>query len=401
MIHQDAVAFNEGKEARCSGARVAFSAEFHRIVSRSSISSGDIAHATIEEVKGALALARKLFPVVNESVAAAVFEQNPDCFRIVRRDTLADSAMSAYLPLNDIGVAALVDGRFDGLKPQLRHICAPHERPSAIYSWLTYAPGKMVSGLRLLQELERYGEGVPIFTRPAHADSARILTMAGFVPAGSLFPSAPYWLLVARSERSPVGEALRVRVARSFEDVAKVMMVRSQTYLEEQLCMFAEEFDGNDFCATHLLGEADSEPAGCLRIRYFADFAKLERLAVRPAYRGTRLMWRLVRAAFEHCGRKGYRKLYAHAREDLVPAWERFGARLLKDRPPFTFSDVRFREMELDLPARTDSLRLGSDPLMLIRPEGEWDRLGPIDRAQLCIVPGRAAQLRDLRMLSV
>jgi predicted GNAT family N-acyltransferase len=401
MIHQDAVAFGDGTSPRSPSARVAFSAEFDRIVARSNIASSEIAHATIEEVKGALALARKLFPVVDEAVAAAVFTHNPDCFRIVRRESLADSAMAAYLPLNDAGAAALVDGRFDGLKPQLRHICSPGERPSAIYSWLTYTPGKMVSGLRLLQELERYGEGSPIFTRPAHADSARILAMAGFVPARSLFPSAPYWLIVARSERRALARTLQVRIARSFEDVAKVMMVRSQTYLEEQLCTFAEEFDGNDFCATHLLGEADGEPAGCLRIRYFADFAKLERLAVRPAYRGTRLMWRLVRAAFEHCGRKGYRKLYAHAREDLVPAWERFGARLMENRPPFTFSDVRFREMELELPARTDSLGLGSDPMMLIRPEGEWDRLGPIDRAQLRIVPGRAAHLRDLRTLNV
>src|SRR5690349_13019802 len=102
MIHQDAGAFKGGSQARCPSATVAFSAEFHRIVARSSIASSDIARATFEEVQGALALARKLFPVVEDSVAAAVFAHNPDCFRIVRRDTLAGSAMAAYLPLNDI-----------------------------------------------------------------------------------------------------------------------------------------------------------------------------------------------------------------------------------------------------------------------------------------------------------
>lgn len=399
MIHQDAESFETGGLGSSRGLRVAFSNEFFRLVARSRITSQDIELARLEEVLGALELARALFPVVSEDVARAVHRHNPECFRIVRRGCLAESAMAAYLPLTGAGAAALVDGRFDGLRPELAHICRPKERPEAIYSWLTYAPGKMVSGLRLLLELERYGGGVPIFTRPAHADSARILEVAGFVPARGLFPAAPDWLIVALAERGTHRPELAIRVARSFEDIAKVMLIRSQTYMEEQLCTFAEEFDGNDFCATHLIGEVDGEPAGCMRIRYFADFAKLERLAVRPAYRRSRLMWRLVRSAFEHCARKGYRKLYAHAREDLVSAWERFGARAIDGRPAFTFSDVRFREMELDLAPRADSLTLGSDPLLLIRPEGDWDRLGPIDRAQLTVFPDRAAHLGRLRLL--
>ena len=399
MIHQDAESFESGVPSRFPGARVAFSSAFFRMVARSRITSEDIAVARIDEVLGALELARTLFPVVSDDVARAVFGHNPECFRIVRRASLADSAMAAYLPLTGAGAAALVDGRFDGLRPDLRHICRPGERPEAVYSWLTYAPGKMVSGLRLLLELERYGGGVPIFTRPAHADSARILEVAGFVSARDLFPAAPSWLIVALAENNALQQELKVRVARAFEDIAKVMLIRSQTYMEEQLCTFAEEFDGNDFCATHLIGEVDGEPAGCVRIRYFADFAKLERLAVRPAYRRSRLMWRLVRSAFEHCARKGYRKLYAHAREDLVPAWERFGARAMEGRPAFTFSDVRFREMELDLAPRPDSLRIGSDPLLLIRPEGDWDRLGPIDRAQLMSHPERAVHMGRLRLL--
>ncbi len=52
---------------------------------------------------------------------------------------------------------------------------------------------------------------------------------------------------------------------------------------------YEEEFDGNDFSSTHLLGYVGDEPAGCLRIRYFASFAKIERLAVRHEFRHTRL----------------------------------------------------------------------------------------------------------------
>lgn len=78
---------------------------------------------------------------------------------------------------------------------------------------------------------------------------------------------------------------MTVRVARTFEDMAKIFSVRTATYMTEQLCSYDEEFDGNDFSGTHLLGEVSGEPAGCVRVRYFGSFAKIERLAVRPEFR--------------------------------------------------------------------------------------------------------------------
>jgi GNAT superfamily N-acetyltransferase len=257
----------------------------------------------------------------------------------------------------------------------------------------------MVAGLRLLLELERVGGGVPIFTRAAREEPARILAKAGFIPARSLFPSAPDWLLVALALQPEDTRALTVRVARNFDDIGKVMMIRSLTYMAEQLCTYEEEFDGNDFCGTHLLGEIGGEPAGCVRIRYFADFAKMERLAVRPEHRNTRLMWRLVQAAFDLCARKGYRRMYAHAREDMAPTWEKLGARVYEGRDGFSFSDVRFREMVLDLPPHAEALTLGADPMVLIRPEGEWDRLGPLDRAQMRFNPERTLHMESMRAL--
>ena len=69
---------------------------------------------------------------------------------------------------------------------------------------------------------------------------------------------------------------LSVTVARSLEDMMRVMTIRSAVYMAEQECPYDEEFDGNDFSATHLIGYVGNEPAACLRIRYFADFAKIE-----------------------------------------------------------------------------------------------------------------------------
>jgi predicted GNAT family N-acyltransferase len=366
---------------------------FERLAARAPFGPADVRRATREEMLAALELARTTLPVTAADAASAVQAYNPDCFLIVPASELARSAMIALLPLTDAGAAALIDGHFDGMAPSLDHIARPDQAAAALYVWLVWTPGRMNSGLALIAEAARRYPGIAVFTRPAHDESARILARVGFRPAADLFPAAPPWLVVALPAATPAKSRVTVRPARSIDDLLKVFAVRTATYMTEQLCSYAEEFDGNDFCATHLIGEIDGEPAGCLRIRWFGEFAKLERLAIRPEYRRSRLMPLLVRAGFNHCRRKGYRRLYAHAREDLVPAWERFGAKPVEDRPPFQFSDVTFREMVLDLDAADNAIRFGADPLLTIRPEGAWDALGPIEQAQLRAPDARAAEM--------
>jgi GNAT superfamily N-acetyltransferase len=152
--------------------------------------------------------------------------------------------------------------------------------------------------------------------------------------------------------------------------------------MAEQFPLYSEEFDGNDFCASQMLATVDDDAAGCMRIRWFGDFAKIERVAVRKEYRRYHLGTQLVRAGVEHCRRKGYRKLYAHSRADLVPLWRSLGWREI-DGPAFRFADIDYREIALDIEPATDAIRFGADPLLLLRPEGRWDELGPFDRTQL------------------
>ena len=170
-----------------------------------------------------------------------------------------------------------------------------------------------------------------------------------------------------------------VRIARGLDDLLMVYSIRSAVYIAEQDCPFAEEFDGNDHCATHLIGFSNDEPAGCLRIRFFQDFAKLERLAVRKSFRRTPLAFELVRTGLEHARRKGFRTAYGHAREGLEPFWARFGARPMQGREPFHFSDYNYTEMKLDLEPMNDAISLESDPMMILRPEGDWDRAGVLE----------------------
>jgi predicted GNAT family N-acyltransferase len=170
-------------------------------------------------------------------------------------------------------------------------------------------------------------------------------------------------------------------VARTLEDLMQVMMVRSLVYIGEQQCPYDEEYDGNDFCgATHLILRRNNEPIGTLRIRWFADFAKLERVAIRPEHRGTRATLELVREAFRIAEKKGYRKILGHAQARLLPFWGRyFKGFPRQSRERFVFSDHDYVEIVAETTPPADALTIDSDPMELLRPEGAWDRPGVLD----------------------
>ena len=174
---------------------------------------------------------------------------------------------------------------------------------------------------------------------------------------------------------------MSVRLARNLDDLMKVFTIRAATYVADQACPYAEEFDGNDFCAAHLLGTVDGEPAGCIRVRFFGDFVKFERLAVRAEYRNSSLAFRLVRGAIDYAGAKGFRTVYGHARHDLVLFWSRFGFAAIQGRPIFRFSDVDYVEMRGDIAVAARPIDMARSPYEIIRPEGAWDVPGPLDHS--------------------
>jgi predicted GNAT family N-acyltransferase len=170
-----------------------------------------------------------------------------------------------------------------------------------------------------------------------------------------------------------------VIVVRTLDDFLKATAVRSIVYVSGQQCPFGEEFDGNDFCAMHLLGLVGEEPTACLRIRFFADFAKIERLAVLPEHRRSTIAFDIVRQAIRIIARKGYTRIYGHAQEGLEAFWARFGAHPAPGSRSFAFSGHRYSEMLLELPRSADAISLRSEPLVMLRPEGAWDTPGVLE----------------------
>ena len=176
---------------------------------------------------------------------------------------------------------------------------------------------------------------------------------------------------------------ISVRVARSLTDIMQIVAIRASVFMSDQICPYEEEFDGNDFCAIHLIGYMGNEPAACIRARFFADFCKLERLAVRTEYRKTRLAFQTVRAGIELARKKGFRRIYGHAQDRLVNFWAHFGAKPLGPNRKLVFSDFSYTEMVIELDPHDDPITIDSDPYVIIRPEGEWHAKGVLDASAM------------------
>lgn len=175
---------------------------------------------------------------------------------------------------------------------------------------------------------------------------------------------------------------IKVRIARTLDDLQRVSVVRALVYMNEQDCPYDEEFDGNDFAgATHMIAEAGGEPLGCLRIRWFNGFAKLERVCVRKHHRSGRVARAMVKQALEHMRRKGYSACLGHIQAHLETYWKRYGLIRREGREEFVFSDRAYVEVEADLGSHPMALTINTEPLILDRPEGEWDTPGPLDRS--------------------
>ncbi|HVY87587.1 MAG TPA: GNAT family N-acetyltransferase [Hyphomonadaceae bacterium] len=171
-----------------------------------------------------------------------------------------------------------------------------------------------------------------------------------------------------------------VRVVRSLDDLQRISILRALTYMSEQACPYDEEFDGNDLCALHLIAFEGREPVGTLRLRFFNDFCKIERVCIDPRRRGGAILVHLMAHAFEIASRKGYRRMLAHMQTRLEEMWRHvMECNVLNREQPFDFSGMSYLTLEIPLPEHPDAIRFDADPFVLLRPEGDWDRPGVLD----------------------
>ncbi|HYD70730.1 hypothetical protein [Azospirillum sp.] len=190
------------------------------------------------------------------------------------------------------------------------------------------------------------------------------------------------------TDQRPEGQGgagrVQVAVVTGFDGLQQALAVRAAVFMGEHATPYGREFDGNDLTGTHILATVDGEPAGAMRIRYFGDFAMPERLAVLPKFRAPafagNVALKLARQTFRFLGRKGFTRFYGRSLRDVLPFWTLFGAEPMEDGvfriggyECVAIAGVRKRPV--------DALTLHSGHLLLMRPEGQWDRPGVHDRA--------------------
>lgn len=313
-----------------------------------------------------------------------VFEKNPVAFwRIEHRDTqgvVKPVGMYGFLPLNASGVKALQAGTLDRREPDLGCIAPAGEKPAAMYVWATVARkiGRLTYPV-IKRALGPLYADVPVYAIAATTGGTKAVQDRGFSPVAAGASSNPDLMLLPSAALPPAQPALQVIVASQAEHLQMAAFLRGATFGAEQHCPYSEEFDGNDFCAMHLIGFVDGEPSATMRVRFFASFAKLERLAVLVRHRKTAIKNTIMEKALEICERKGYSTIYGQSQERLVGFYAKFGFRPLQKNRALVFSDHRYVEIIREQQPGADVISIDSDPYLIIRPEGSWHLPGILE----------------------
>jgi predicted GNAT family N-acyltransferase len=119
-----------------------------------------------------------------------------------------------------------------------------------------------------------------------------------------------------------------IRIATSEADVLKVMVVRGIVFIEEQEVDWEGEIDEFEETAIHVLAEWEGQPVGAGRLRLLGGgWAKLERIAVRPRWRGRGLARDITTFLMDEAARRGATRLKMHAQAYLEEFYASCGFR--------------------------------------------------------------------------
>src|SRR6185369_14939430 len=173
-------------------------------------------------------------------------------------------------------------GKLDTAEPDTRFLCRQHERPAAIYIWGIFVSHRLAGGIALVMERLSSAKNriAPLYCKATSDKSFKFFITLGFQPGvihnGKVIPDlmeyrradagllqtepplrtdcfrAPYDTVDNPQQQLPHPGEIGVTVVHRLDDLLKVFSVRAATYVAEQNCPNAEEFDGNDLTATHL-----------------------------------------------------------------------------------------------------------------------------------------------------
>ena len=171
-----------------------------------------------------------------------------------------------------------------------------------------------------------------------------------------------------------------IKIASTSDELLQCYGLRAAVFMGEQHCPYDEEFDGNDYTATHVIMYVDGEPAGSMRLRWFQSFCKFERCVVLRRYRGLGIHHTINAWCKEFARRKGYTRVYVHLQKRHLAMMEKEGFRRVDDRV-FNFSDHEYYAIYCDLDPSQDAVTLTTTPMVVNRPEDRLDAEGVLEKS--------------------
>ena len=354
----------------------------------------------------ALALTHANFSVetASDEVITQALAENADAFWGIFRHASPTAKPAlvgyyAFLLLNETGLDRLLERSFDAKRPAREALASVPEETRAVYVWSVVARNGLtaVAGPTITRLMaERYA-GLPVYATIASHGGMNVARRTGYRPVspaddrlGGLFVLdrhvADREALARRHDGRlrRLASRIRVVVVANGEQLAQALAIRASVFMAEQHCPYEEEFDANDYTCTHFLGYFDGRPAATMRLRYFADWVKLERIAALPQYRRqTQIAGEIVRAVVDFSRRKGYRVGYGTAQKRYARFWKHFGFEVMPARAePIVFSDHEYIEIYGQFEPHPNPITIDGDPYVIMRPEGRWDEPGVLEKSR-------------------
>jgi len=112
----------------------------------------------------------------------------------------------------------------------------------------------------------------------------------------------------------------------------KAFAIRCIVFCGEQGVPYHIERDEFEESAVHIVGELEGEPVAAGRLRYFTEYAKLERIAVLKPYRGRGIGSELTRFLISVAQASGYSRYRMNAQVQLESFYEKLGFRAIGER---------------------------------------------------------------------
>lgn len=179
----------------------------------------------------------------------------------------------------------------------------------------------------------------------------------------------------AAMPRFPNYNHVRVEIVTQYEQLLHAFAVRSICFMEEHGVPALQTYDGNDYQATHVVAYAHDEPIATARLRWFHDFAKMERSCVRKEYRSPGILKYFSQFIYDHVARKGYDRLITHAKPKYARMWRTVLGFVQVEKEPMYFDgdNEPYLELVKILEPHQRPISERESVAVLFRVEGQWD----------------------------